>query len=155
MDEEFELPDRSYSVSDIQEYFLYNSKMYKTWREKSVIQIYVNKIQNRIASKIKTWYYFKLLKSKTKKKKLWQKRYVLQLKIRELMLVHCNILINQYQRDSKVLCTFFPNKSFCHLQSISPTKIIFSPKYFIQSFHTMKYGLLIKDLTLIINDQDI
>ena len=74
MDEEFELPDRSYSVSDIQEYFLYNSKRYKTWREKSVIQIYVNKIQNRIASKIKTWYYFKLLKSKTKKKKTMTKK---------------------------------------------------------------------------------
>lgn len=155
MDEEFELPDRSYSVSDIQEYFLYNSKSIKRGEKNQLFRYTSTKFRIELNPKSKPGTTSNFWNPKLRKKKLWQKRYVLQLKIMEVMLVHCNILINQYQRDSKVLCTFFPNKSFCHLQSISPTKIIFSPKYFIQSFHTMKYGLLIKDLTLIINDQDI
>ena len=33
------------------------------------------------------------------------------LKITEVELVHCNILNNDYQQDSRVLYTFVPNKS--------------------------------------------
>ena len=32
--------------------------------------------------------------------------------ITEEVLVHCNIVNNDYQQDSRVLCTFIPNKSF-------------------------------------------
>ena len=32
------------------------------------------------------------------------------LKITEVELVHCNILYNDYQQDSRVLYTFVPNK---------------------------------------------
>ena len=42
-----------------------------------------------------------------------------------LLLVHCNIINNDYQQDSRVLCTFVPNKSFGQLLDISPTNFIF------------------------------
>ena len=32
------------------------------------------------------------------------------LEITEVVLIHCNIVNNDYQKDSRVLCTFVPNK---------------------------------------------
>ena len=37
---------------------------------------------------------------------------ILNLEITEVVLVHCNIVNNNYQRNSRVLYTFVPNKSF-------------------------------------------
>ena len=51
--EEFTLPYGSYSVSDIQDYFEYILKKHGENTNKSSIQIYVNKIENRITFKIK------------------------------------------------------------------------------------------------------
>ena len=59
--DEFELPDGSYSVSDIQDYFKYVSKKYGENTNKPSIQIYVNKIENRIIFKIKDGYSLELL----------------------------------------------------------------------------------------------
>ena len=42
------------------------------------------------------------------------------LEITEVVLVHCNIINNDYQQDSRVLYTFAPSKSFGQLQDISP-----------------------------------
>ena len=47
------------------------------------------------------------------------------LEITEVVLVHCNIVNNDYQQDSRVLYTFVPNKSFGSFLEISPTKHIF------------------------------
>ena len=47
------------------------------------------------------------------------------LEINELVLVHCNILNNDYELDSRVLYTFVPNKSFSQLLDISPKNFIF------------------------------
>ena len=47
------------------------------------------------------------------------------LEMTEVVLVHCNIVNNDYQRDSRVLHTFVPNKSFSSLLKISPTNCIF------------------------------
>ena len=47
------------------------------------------------------------------------------LEITEVVLVHCNIVNNNYQQDSRVLYTFVPNKSFGQLLDISPKKFIF------------------------------
>ena len=61
---QFELPDGSYSISDIQGYFEY---ILKTHGEKTVnpsIRIYINKIENRIKFKIKTRYFLELLAPK-------------------------------------------------------------------------------------------
>ena len=50
---------------------------------------------------------------------------VLHLEITEVVLVHCNIVNNNYQQDSRVLYTFVPNKPFGSLLEISPTSHIF------------------------------
>ena len=50
---------------------------------------------------------------------------VLHLEITEVVLVHCNIVNNDYQQDSRVLYTFVPNKPFGVLLEISPINHIF------------------------------
>ena len=45
------------------------------------------------------------------------------LEIAEVVLVHCDIVNNNYQQDSRVLYTFVPNKPFGSLLEISPTSI--------------------------------
>ena len=47
------------------------------------------------------------------------------LEITEVVLVHCNIIHNDYQHDSGVLYTFVLNKSFDQLLDISPKNFIF------------------------------
>ena len=54
--DKFELPDRSYSVSDIQGYFEYILTKHGENIGKPSVQIYVNKIENRITFKIKNEY---------------------------------------------------------------------------------------------------
>ena len=48
-----------------------------------------------------------------------------RLEITEVVLIHCNIVNNDYQQDSRVLYTFVPNRSFDDLLDISPKNIIF------------------------------
>ena len=47
------------------------------------------------------------------------------LEITEVVLVHFNIVNNDYQQDSRVFYTFVPNKSFGQLLDISPKNFIF------------------------------
>ena len=47
------------------------------------------------------------------------------LEITEVVLVHCDIVNNDYQQDSKVLYSFVPNKPFGSLLEISPTNHVF------------------------------
>ena len=61
---EFNLPDGSYSASDIQGYFEYIIKKHETIADNTSVQIYVNKIKNRIIFKIKTGYKLELLSEK-------------------------------------------------------------------------------------------
>ena len=51
--DKIELPDGSYSVSDIQDYFEYILKKHGEDIDKPSIQIYVNEIENRVTFKIK------------------------------------------------------------------------------------------------------
>ena len=55
--EKFELPDGSYSVSDIQDYFEYIIKKHETVTDYPSTTIYVNKIENRITFNIRAGYY--------------------------------------------------------------------------------------------------
>ena len=68
----------------------------------------------------------KLLGS-TKKKITKDKngKNVPHLEITEIVLVDCIIVSNDYQQDSGVLYTFFPNKLFGRLLEISPKNDIF------------------------------
>ena len=61
----FDLPDRSYSTADIQDYFEFVIKKYETLTENPPIQIYPNKIKNRIVFKVKTGYKLELLTPET------------------------------------------------------------------------------------------
>ena len=132
--EKFTLPDGSYSVSDIQEYLQYILKKHGENTDKPSIQIYVNKIENRITSKIKNGYSLELLTKETMKllgsteNKVTKDKNgenVPPLGITEVVLVHCNMVNNDYQHDSRVLYTFVPSKSFGSLLDISPSYHIF------------------------------
>ena len=59
--DEFELPDGSYSISDIGDYFEYILKKHSENVDNPSIKIYVNKIENRATFKIKNGYYLELL----------------------------------------------------------------------------------------------
>ena len=73
------------------------------------IRIYVNKTENRITFRIKTGYYLELLGStKSKVNKDKNDENMPFLGITEVVLVHCDIVNNDYQQDSRVLNTFFP-----------------------------------------------
>ena len=58
--DEFELPDGSYSISDIQDYFEYILKKHGENIDKPSVQIYVNKMENRITFRIKNGYSLEL-----------------------------------------------------------------------------------------------
>ena len=96
--------------------------------------MYVNKIENRITFKIKAGYYLELLTPETMKllgsieNKITKEKNgenVPHLEITEVVLVHCNIVNNDYQQDSRVLYTFVPNKPFGSSLEISPKNHIF------------------------------
>ena len=145
--DEFELPDGSYSVSDIQDYFESISKKHDEKIDDQSIRLYVNKIENRITFKIKTGYYLELLTPETMKllrsteNKITKDKNggtVAHFEITEVVLVHCNIVNKDYQQGSIVLYTFVPNKPFGSLSEISPKNYIFL-KIFIQNFKLLKY----------------
>ena len=96
--------------------------------------IYVNKIENIISFRIKTRYYLELLMPETMKLLGNTKSKIAKdkngenaphLEITEVVLVHCYIVNNDYQKDSTVFYTFVPNKSFGELLDISHKNFIF------------------------------
>ena len=110
--DKFELPDGSYSISDIQDYFEYILKKHNENVDNPSVSIYVNKIENRITFKIKNGYYLELLTPETMKlhgsteSKITEDKNdenVPHLEIVELVLVHCNLVNNDYQQGSRIL----------------------------------------------------
>ena len=59
--ETFDLPDGSYTIDDIQDYFEFIIKKHETLTDNPSIKIYSNKKKNRIVFKIKTGYRLELL----------------------------------------------------------------------------------------------
>ena len=144
--EEFELPDGSYSISDIQDYFEYILKKHSESVDNPPIRIYVNRIENRITFKIKSGYYLELLtpetikllgSSESKITKDKNGENVPRLEVVELVLVHCNFVNNDYQQDSRILYAFVPNKTFGSLLQISSTNHVFL-KTFNSEFQEIK-----------------
>ena len=132
--DKFKLPDGSYSVSDIQDYFEYILKKHGENIDKPSVQIYVNKIENRVTFKIKGGFSLELLTPETMKllgsteNKITKDKNgenVPHFEITEVVLVHCNIVNNDHQHDSTVLYTFVPNKPFGSLLEISPKLVPF------------------------------
>ena len=98
--------------------------------------IYVNKIENGITFKIKIGYYLELLtpvtmkilgSTKNKISKDENGENVPYLEIAEVILVHFDIVDNDFQQDSRDLhlYAFVPNKPFGQLLDISPKNYIF------------------------------
>ena len=108
--------------------------------------MYINKIENRITFKIKSGFYLELLTPETMKllgsteskiSKDKNGESVPHLEVVELVLVHCNLVNNDYQQDSRILFTIVPNKSFGSLVEISPTNHSFL-KTFNSEFQEVK-----------------
>ena len=146
MSHKFELSDGSYSISDIQDYFEYIFEKHSENIDIPSIRIYVNKIENRITFKIKNGYYLEHLTPETmnilestesKITKDTNGKNVPHLEIAELALVHCNLVSNDYQQDSRILYTFVPNKPFGSLLENSPANHIFL-KTFNSEFQEIK-----------------
>ena len=132
--EDFKLPDGSYSVSDIQDYFEYILKKHSESVDNPLIRMNINRTENRITFKIKNGYYLDLLTTETKRllgrieSKITKDKNgenVPHLEIVELVLVHCNLVNNDNQQDSRILFTFVQNKTFGSLLEISPTNQVF------------------------------
>ena len=127
-------------------------KKHETIADNPPVQIYVNKIKNRIVFKIKAGYKLELLTKETmqllgsSKKDIDQNKdgeIVPKLETVEVVLVHCSLVNNSYQQTSKVLFTFVPNKLFGQLITITPH----SPtllKATNAEFHSLKYDSQIK-----------
>ena len=91
-------------------------------------------MKNRVTFKIKNGYSLELLipetmkllgSTKNKITKDKNGENVPHLEITEVVLVHCNIVNNDYQQDSRVLYTFVPNAPFRSLLEFSTTSHIF------------------------------
>ena len=89
----------------------------------------MNKIKNRIVCKIKKGCKLELLSKETmqllgrSKKDIDQNKdveIVPRLETVEVVLIHCNLLNNNYQQASKVLFTFVPHKKIGQLITITP-----------------------------------
>ena len=128
----FDLPGGSYSIEDIQDYFEFIIKIHETLTENPPIQLYLNTIKNRIVFKIKTGYKLELLTPETMKLLGSTKKdvdsdknseNVPKLESVEVVLVHCNLVKNDYQHSSKVLFSFVPDKEFRKLINIHPNTL--------------------------------
>ena len=131
--DELDLPDGSDSIVDIQDYFEFIIKKHETLAENCPVQIYPNKIKNRIVFKVKTGYKLELLSPETMKLLGSTKKDVDQdkggedvskIESVEVVLVHCNLVNNNYQQASKLLFTFVPNKQFDQLINIASHSLI-------------------------------
>ena len=125
----FDLPDGSYSISDIQDYIEFIIKKHENLTKNLPVQIYPNKTKSRIVFKIKTNCKLGFLTPKTmklfgsSKKEVGKAKdgeNVPKLESVEVVLVHCNLVKNNYQHTSKVLLTLVPDKQFGQLKNILP-----------------------------------
>ena len=112
----------------------YIIKKHEKVTDNPLIRIYVKKIENWITFKIKTVHYLELLtpetvkllgSTKTKIIKNKNAENVSHLEITEVLLVHCNIVNNDYQHDLRILHRVFLDKLFGQLLDISPKTSIF------------------------------
>ena len=105
----FDLPDGFYSIADIRDYFEFIIKKHETLTENPPMQIYPNKIKNRIVFKIKTGYKLGLVSSEMMKVLGSTKKDVDEDKDGEsveVVLVHCNLVNNNYQQNIESIIYF-------------------------------------------------
>ena len=126
------IPDGSYIISQIQNYFLdevikkHKSNVKST--EQSPILIYANRILNRVSFRIKTGYKLELLTNERMRllgdgpivDATKNGENVPRLEIVRNVFVFCNFIQNAYLQDSKLLFYFVPNSRSGSLLSIIP-----------------------------------
>ena len=121
-------------MANIQDYINYIIKKNETVTKISSIRVYINRINNGLVLKVKDVYKLELqtaeiMKLFANKKILLAKvkigENVSSLEVAEVVLVQCNLVDNQYQQNSKVLCTFTPNKFYTYLLNVEPSNIVF------------------------------
>ena len=134
--DEFELRDGSYSVSDIQDCIEFIIKKHEILTSIPPINVYINRINNKLVFKIKDGYKLELQTPETMKlidstKKLIDKtknwKNVPSLGVVEVVLFQCNLVYNQ--QNSEVLYTFTPNKSYSYLLNVEPSNLLFLKTY--------------------------
>ena len=116
----------SYSVSDIQDYIVYTIKKHKILTIIPLIHVHINRINNRLKTP-KTMKLFGSTKKLIEKSR--NEENVPSLEIVEAVLVHCNLLDNQYQQKSELLYIFTPNKSYAYLLNVDPSNLVFLKTY--------------------------
>ena len=130
--EDVTIPDGSYEISQIQNYFLdegikkHESNVKST--EQSPILIYANRILNRVSFRIKTDYKVELLTNETMRllgdgpiiATTKNGENVPRLEIVRNVLVFYNLVENAYLQDSKLLFSFVFNSRFRSFLSITP-----------------------------------
>ena len=108
---------------------LSNLSIYYTWKNMEENRT-TFQIRNRYSLELLTKVAIKLLGSTENKiTKYKNGENAPHLETTEVVLVHCNMVNNDYQQDSRVLYTFVPNKSFGSLLDISPSNHIFSKTF--------------------------
>ena len=110
--ETFDLPDGSYETSEIQDYFLkmINEHEKVELNENSAVLMLTNEVRNRLNFKIKTGYILELLTKETQKllgdgpliDKDKNSKNVPQLNQVEYVLLHCNLVENDYLQNSNL-----------------------------------------------------
>ena len=130
--EDVTIPDGSYEISQIQNYFLdvvikkHESNVKSN--EQSPIWIYANRILNRVSFRIKAGDKLELLTNETMRllgdgpitDTTKNGENVPKLEIVRNVLVFCNLVENAYLQDSKLLFSFVANSRFGSLLSITP-----------------------------------
>ena len=114
------------------------------WKEREIFKNIYNK---------------RLNKNKITKKENGENVHYLE--IIEVVLLHCNVVNNSYQQNSRVLYTFVPNRSFGQLLDISPKDFIFLKAFesefsYIEVLFTDQYSELLEiehkiSIVLVIN----
>ena len=103
-----------------------SSKKHEALTDNSISLVTVKRIENRIGFKVNTGYYLEILTPESIKLYISTETKITKDKNTEITeVVHCNVLDNNYQQDSRVLYTFVRNKSFGQILEISPNKFIF------------------------------
>ena len=130
--EDVAIPDGSYEISQIQNYFLdeiiKKHELNVKSNEQSPILIYANRILNRVSFSIKTSCKLELVTNETMRllanepiiDTTKNDENVPRLEIVRNVLVFCNLVENVYLQDSKLLFSFVPNSRFGSLLSITP-----------------------------------
>ena len=85
-----------FDLPDFQDHFEFIIKKHETLTENLPVQMYPNKIKDKDGENVP------------------------KLESVKVVLVHCNLVKNDYQQASKVLFSFVPNKQFGQLINISP-----------------------------------